>query len=167
MRDSDHMEFDIGRFTRKCAATERELQPGDAFYSVLIPAGAEVERKDYLASAWPGAPDDAICWWKSEMPSADARRVTWAPSDAILEYFSQLLERGDSPDQLYVLALWMIRRRIVRWDETRSNDQGAETMFLFCAANDTEYQVPIVEPRAERIIEIEQELARLLFTAAE
>ena len=53
-------------------------------------------------------------------------KLTWAPSDAVLNYFSQLQGRDESADQLYVLALWMVRRRILRWDETRHDDQGSE-----------------------------------------
>lgn len=161
------MEFEIGRFTRKCAATDRELQPGDEYYSVLIRVGADVERKDYLAAAWPGAPEEAICWWKSEMPAPNARKLTCAPTDAVLDYFRQLQGHEDAADQLYVLTLWMVRRRILRWEETRRDAQGREVMYLYSATDDTEFQVPVVEPSPERTVEIEASLTKLLFSAAE
>jgi hypothetical protein len=160
------MEFDIGRFTRKCAATDRELQPGDVYYSVLVPAGAKVERRDYLASAWTGAPEQALCWWRAEMPTAQGRQMTWAPQEAVLDYFHQLQAREDAADELYVLALWMVRRRIVRWDETRHDELGRELLCLYCAATDSELHVPVVEPLPERLVEIETTLAQLLFSPA-
>ena len=159
------LDFEIGRFTRRCAATDRELQPGDAFYSLLIAEGEMVVRKDYSAENWPGAPEDAICHWKSEMPDASAHKVTWAPKDAILGYFLELLEKPDDADQLYVLALLLIRKRIVRMEETQRNDADCEEMLLYCPSNEQEYRVPVVEPNAERIEQIQEELAQLLFSA--
>ncbi len=161
------MDFDIGRFTRRCAATERELRPGDSFYSILLPVGADVERQDILASEWTGAPENAICWWKSRMPSSNARKVTWAPNEVILDYFLQLHQRGDHVDQLYVLTLLMIRRRILRLDESQADDQGGESMVLYCSSTESEYRIHVAEPTTERIAEIEQELSQLLFSTAE
>jgi hypothetical protein len=159
------LEFEIGRFTRRCAATDRELRPGDAFYSVLVPDGGAVLRKDYSADHWPGAPDEAICWWKSEMPDVSAHKVTWAPNDAILECFAELTEKSDQADQLYVLALLLIRKRIVRLEETQQNAAGDEEMLLYCPGNEKEYRVRVVEPDAGRIEQIQQGLAQLLFSA--
>lgn len=160
------MDFEIGRFTRRCAATGREFQPGDRFYSVLLPSDSTVERKDYLESAWEGAPEQAICWWKAEMPAANANRVTWAPHEAVLDYFLQLQQRPDAADQLYVLTLLMIRRRIFRLEETIRDASAGETMVVYCASHDSEYRIPVVEPDRHRISQIEQELTQLLFSSA-
>ena len=39
---------------RQCAATGRELRPGERFYSVLLDEAGQFVRKDYAADAWPG-----------------------------------------------------------------------------------------------------------------
>jgi hypothetical protein len=161
----NEVDFEIGRFTRRCAATDREFRPGDTFYSVLIPAGATVIRKDYSADHWPGAAEESICWWKSEMPDTSAHKVTWAPNDAILGYFTELIEKPTRADQLYVLALLMIRKRIVRLEESQRNEAGDEEMLLYCPGNEQEYRVAVVEPDAQRIEQIQTELAQLLFSA--
>ena len=60
------MDFEVQRFTRRCAATDRELAPGELFYSVLLAEGAEVVRHDYAAEAWNGPTVRAAPgWWKS------------------------------------------------------------------------------------------------------
>ena len=48
------LDFEIQRFTRRCAATDRPLEPGELCYTVLEVEGAEVVRKDFAASAWTG-----------------------------------------------------------------------------------------------------------------
>ena len=157
------IDFDVQRCTRKCAATERELQPGETIYSVLVPQGAEVVRQDYSAQAWQGPPEKSLGWWKSEIPYPDQRKVTWAPNEVITQYFHDLTTREEMADSCYVLALLMIRRRLLRLEETERDEQRREVMVLFCPGNEQEYRVVVTEPSAERIVAIQEELAKLLF----
>ncbi len=91
------MDFEVQRFTRRCAATDRELAPGELFYSVLLAEGAEVVRHDYAAEAWNGPPVEALGWWKSQLPAADAKpkKPQWAPNDVMLRLFDELAERPE------------------------------------------------------------------------
>lgn len=162
----NHVDFDVKRCTRKCAATERELQAGEAFISVLIPDGADVVRQDYCVDAWPGPPEKHIGWWRSQMPDSDERKIDWAPSDVILHYFQQLGDRPDVADTRYVLTLLMIQRRLLRLEESETSEDGSETMILFCPKNETEYRVAVVDPSSDRVATIQDELANLLFSVA-
>jgi hypothetical protein len=81
----------------------------------------------------------------------------------MLHYFEQLGDSPDKQDVRYVLALLMIRRRIVRLEETEQDDQGQETLVLLCPRNESEYRVHVVIPGDDRAKEIQDELARLLF----
>ncbi len=159
------LDFEVQRCTRRCAALDRELAPGETFYSVLIPQGGNVVRRDYSAEAWQGPPEEAIGWWKSQMPdAAGARKVTLAPNDVILQYFEQLEGEADKQDMRYVLALLMIRRRILRLEDTEKDEQGQETLVLFCTRNDAEYRTPVVVPTEARAAEIQAELMKLLYS---
>ena len=51
------MDFEVKRCTRRCAASDRELQPGEPFYSMLIQQGAELVRQDFAESHWQGPPE--------------------------------------------------------------------------------------------------------------
>jgi len=157
------LEFDVQRFSRKCAKTDRELQPGETFYSVLLPDGGDVVRCDFSTDAWDGPPENAIGWWQSEVPDPKSRKVHWAPTDVMLHYFIQLSELDDSQDMRYVLALLMIRKRILRLDDTEKDDDGNEVLHVYCSKNESEYEVEVVTPNAERIDAIQAEIAELLF----
>ena len=61
----DMIDYDIQRCSRRCAASDRELHNGEVCYSVLVPEGGQVVRRDYSAEGWPGPPEGAIGWWKS------------------------------------------------------------------------------------------------------
>ena len=160
------LDFEVQRFTRKCAQTDRELQPGDVFYSVLVAEGAAVVRRDYLADTWEGPPPNAIGLWKSQVPDVHNKKMHWAPNDVILHYFEQLASEPDKADIRYVLALLMVRRRIVRLEDTETDEQGQENYVLYCPRNEREYRVAVVTPPEPRIGQIQNELAELLFAGS-
>ena len=157
------LDFEVQRFTRRCAKTDRELQPGEAFYSVLISQGAEVIRQDFAADEWEGPPEENLGWWKSEVPDPKSKKVHWAPNDVMLHYFQQLEDQPHKRDVRYVLTLLLIRRRVLKLEETKKDEQQQETLVVFCPKTETEHSVPVETPANERIEEIQKELAELLF----
>src|SRR5688500_4462380 len=158
------LDFEIQRCTRRCFASERELRPGETFYSVLVADGANVVRRDFSIQAWTEPPDDAIGWWKSVYVDAAANRLHWAPNDVMLNYFERLDGNAAAEDARYVLALLLVRRRVLRVEKTETDEAGRETLVLFCARNEAEYRVSVKMPTAERVAAIQDELAQLLQT---
>ena len=157
------LDFQFQKCSRRCLATDEEFKPGDVFYSVLVDEQGELVRRDYAEAAWPGPPDDSLGWWQSRMPDPTSNRVDWAPSDVMIHYFEQLADTASRQDLRYVLALLMIRRRIVRLEDTEANEQGQAQMVLYCPKNEKEYRVTVVHPAQTRVEEIEQALAGMLF----
>jgi hypothetical protein len=159
-------EIELQKCSRRCAATGRELQAGDDYYSTLTSEGASIVRRDYGEEAWKGPPEDVIAWWKSKVPDPRARTMHWAPNDVMMHYFTELEGRDDCLDTRYILALLLIRRRIVRLEETEQDDRGRPRLVVYCPRSETEYRVAVALPSKERIAEIQEELARLLLANA-
>ena len=160
------MDFEVHRCTRRCAETDRQLQPGEEFYSTLQVDGANVVRRDYSVEAWKGPPDGVMGWWKSQMPSPNSKRIHWAPNDVMLELFEGLADQPEQQDMRYVLALLLMRRRVVRLEETERDEQGREFMVIYCPRRETTYKVQVMTPTEARTQEIQEELAKLLFADA-
>jgi hypothetical protein len=171
------LDFEVQRCTRCCAATERALDPGEECYSVLEIAGAIVVRKDYCPEAWKGAPETAFGWWKSRVPEPTAKKIKLAPNEVLLELFDQLAEKSEQQDLRYVLALLLVRRRVLRVDLAHEHPQhaqsggsinhDAESMTLYCPKRDTTCEVAVAMPNGDRIDEIQQQLSELLVAGAE
>jgi hypothetical protein len=160
------LDFEIQRPGRRCAKSDREFSPGETFYSALVAEGGDVVRRDFSAEAWEGPPAQTIGWWKCQMPGGGTRRVNWAPNDVLQEYFQQLEGQADKQDVRYILTLLMIRRRILRLEDTEQDEAGREVLVVFCARSETEHRVPVVTPSAQRVREIQDELACLLFAGS-
>ncbi len=157
------MEYDVQRCTRRCASSGRELVPGEEFFSVLVDEGAELKRYDFSREAWQGPPEGAIGWWKTQVPSPEAKRPHWAPNDLMLHVFEQLESQPQRADLRYLLGLLLVRRRVLRLEEEERDQSGREWLVVYCPRRDATYRVPAVAPDEAKIEAIQDELARLLF----
>lgn len=157
-------EYDIKRFTRRCAETDVELRPGDVYYSVLLEDGDDYVRKDISSPAWQGPPEGAIGWWRCQVAPAQTNRAYWAPPTVLLDYFSRLMESADKREQCFLMALAMIRRRLMQIVEYRQSESGKTEMVVHWTRTKQEMVVPVCEPAAERIPQLQAELCEHLFT---
>jgi len=156
------MDYELQHCTRHCAASGRELQPGEWYYSVLTDDGSDLKRHDYSIEAWQGPPEDALGWWKAQVPDLHSKKKHWAPNDVMLHFFDELADQPDRQDMRYVLALLLVRRRVMRVEEEEYDEQGRQFAVLYCTRRDTTYRVPVVVPDESRVEAIQEELARLL-----
>jgi hypothetical protein len=170
------LDFEVQRSTRRCAATDRPLEPGESCYSVLEVHGAEIVRKDFCQQAWTGPPDGIFGWWRAQVPEPTAKKIKLAPNDVLLQLFDEMADRHDEQDLRYVLTLLLIRRRVFRLDvpadslgESRDPFNGKstpETMLVYCPKREATYEVPVAMPDQARVDEIQQQLSELLVAGA-
>jgi len=160
------MDYEFRRSSRRCTTTGRELASGEVLYSVLFAHGANVERCDFCVEAWQGPPAEALGWWKSRVPRPEAKRIHWAPNEVMLDLFETLDRVPERADFRYLLALLLVRRRVLRLEDTQRDEHGSEVMMMFCPRKGSEHRVPVVLPSPERADAIERELAELLFSTA-
>ncbi len=170
------LNFEIQRTSRRCAATDLPLEPGDICYSVLELHGSDVVRRDYSIAAWTEPPLEAFAWWRTKIPEPLAKKVKLAPNEVLLELFDQLADDPMHADMRYVLALLLVRRRVLRLEAgssllDNSNQEERESptdmMCVYCPKRDTSYSVPTAMPESARIDEIQQRLSDLLIAGAE
>jgi hypothetical protein len=171
------LDFEVQRSSRRCAATDLPLEPGDVCYSVLEIRGADVIRKDFSSAAWTDPPKDSFAWWRTRIPEPVAKKIKLAPNDVLLELFDQLADDPSHQDMRYVLTLLLVRRRVFRL-ETATDGPGAEAdsdrsgmpsnaMCVYCPKRETSYEVPAAMPDSARIDEIQLRLSDLLIAGAE
>jgi hypothetical protein len=159
---SKPMDYEIQHAARLCQTTGRELAPGEVYYSALVESGAELTRQDFCVEAWQGPPPDSVGWWKSQRPEAGKRPSAGALNDLMLDLFDQCEHKPEQADMRYVLALLLVRRRVLRAEEDTQDAQGREILVLYCPRRDVTYQIAAVSPDDTRIQQIQDELTRLL-----
>ncbi len=157
------MDFQIKRTGRRCHETDRELKPGETFYSELVDEEGELTRRDLSSEAWDGPHENSIGWWQARVPDIQGGKVYWAPRDILLSYFESLQQHEQHRAAAYVMALLLVRKRILKLVDSIEQD-GIECLEVRYAKDNKTWNVPVVELKNEQAESIQQELAQQLFT---
>ncbi len=161
------LDFEVRSCSRRCSTTERLLQPGDVYFSVLEEQGSELQRLDYSVEAWQGPPEVCVGWWRSRVPGKDSGKPKLAPTEVMLNLFAALAKRPEDREFRYLLSLLLLRRRILRREEVKQNEEGIELHVLFCPRRDEQFEVVAAEPDAQQAKLVQQRMIDLLYGDAE
>jgi hypothetical protein len=156
------LDFEITHCSRQCAATGRTFAPGETYFSTLHMEGGSPVRRDFAAAEWRGPAEGALAWWKARMPDNDSSKPKLAPQDVLLNLFTELADRPDEAEFRYLLGLLLIRRRIVKLEETQRDAEG-EVLILECPRRDEQYQLRVAAPAPERTDVLQQRMIELLY----
>jgi hypothetical protein len=156
-------DYQIQEHTRCCAATGRELRPGERFYTVLLEEAGKFVRKDYSSEAWQGPPEGTFSFWSGRVPARNEDRRPRIDDEMLVDCFGRL-EGETEPGRLnfrYVLALLLMRRKRLKFEEVRTED-GQEVLCLRCSRTRASHQV--VNPRLteEEMAAVQDEVFKVL-----
>jgi hypothetical protein len=156
-------DYQIQPPTRRCAATGRELNAGERYFSVLREQDGKMVRQDFSAEAWQGPPEGAFSFWAGKVPAQEQARKVVIDDDMLMECF-QRLEGQTEPAKVnfcYVVALLLMRRKRLKFDAVKTRD-GQEMLQLRCARSGKMYEV--VNPRLteQEMAEVQDEVFKVL-----
>jgi hypothetical protein len=144
------MDLKLQRPRAACARTGRTFASGDVMVSALVRDGAALERIDYAAEAWEEPPPGTLAWWRCRYAAAGPAGPTLAPPDVLLDVLEELESRPEEAALRYLLALQLVRRKVLRIVEPAAADaagmDGHEVLVLSCRKRSSEYRVTVVPP---------------------
>ncbi|MCA9193756.1 MAG: hypothetical protein KDB03_18415 [Planctomycetales bacterium] len=163
-------EFSVNKCTKRCAISGHHFEPGEAFVSTVVQEGDAFIRVDVAAGLWQGPQPKTVGWWRSKMPKENSRQLRPAPNGVLLDVLTELAERPDKQMLTYVLAMLLVRRRILT-EELQTSDEGSPygqspIWELTCPADGRTWKIPVVELDASCLDTIQGELRELLYTEA-
>ena len=156
-------DYQIQANTRRCAATGRELRPGERVYTVLLDQGGQFVRQDYSSEAWTGPPASAFSFWVGRVPAPDDQRRPPIDDELLLDCFRRL--QGETePERVhfrYVVALLLLRRKRFKFEEARV-EAGQEIMALRCTRTRELHQVVNPGLSDDEIARVQDEVFKVL-----
>lgn len=158
------MDLKIHRPRAACAISGRPFVPGEVFHSALVRAAAGLERIDVAVEAWTGPPPGTLAAWRSAYPAADASGPELAPVDVLLDVLDELERNPDDAAVRYLLALQLVRRRVLRIVEPAPAAEPTSDLVLACRRRDREYRVRPVTAAEAAAAGTAERLAALLWS---
>jgi len=157
------LEFEVRSCSRCCAKTERTLEPGEVYFSVLEVREAETVRHDYCAEAWEGAPEACLGWWRSRVPVKSNEKPRLAPTEVMLNLFGALADKPTDEQFRYLLGLLLIRRRVLRRKDSTRDESNREVLTLYAPRRDEHYELTVAEPNEQQTEPLQQRMIDLLY----
>jgi hypothetical protein len=139
--------FDIQGPTRRCAANDRPLSPGERFYGVLSDEDGKFVRRDYAVDAWAGPPAGCVAFWAGRIPASDKPRKPTINDGLLLDCFDHLATSTD-PARVnfrYVVALLLMRRKRLAFEDARKAADGTPVLVVRDTRGGARHEVP--DPR--------------------
>jgi hypothetical protein len=148
---------------RTCAATGRELKPGDRVIGVLLDENGKLHRKDYTTENWHGPPENVVAYWSGKVPASNKPRKPVFNEVLLFDCFDHL-SGATEPDKLnfrYVVTLLLMRKKWLKFEDTR---RTAETESLVLRDTRTGKRVEVIDPRLDddQVTAAQDEVFRVL-----
>ncbi len=156
-------EFSIQRSSRKCHKGDRPFEPGERYYSAVLQRGSELVRQDFSKEHWQGPPEKTVGWWVSQMPAKRTGKLTLAPTLVLLDALEKLCELPEDSDLAYLLAVLLIRRRLLTEQQIEPAEDDPNHLHLNHPSNGREFLVPVSMPTSDRVETLHQKLIELLY----
>ncbi|MEI6240425.1 MAG: hypothetical protein WCR51_08540 [Planctomycetia bacterium] len=161
------MDLKLHRPHGCCHHSRRPFVPGELFYSALVRSPTGLDRVDCAAECWPGPPEQTLAWWRSTYPVAQGGGPELAPVDVLLDVLEQLDGQPDDTALRYLLALELVRRRVLRLIDRQgsaSAPDDPDVLHVACRRRDTSYVVAVVPPSPSGIDAVQTRLTTLLWS---
>ena len=161
-------EYKVNRCSRRCCVEDRPLRDGEWYYSVVIEQGEDLIRRDYSASAWNEPPEGTVGWWKCRMPESGQRKMVLAPDPVLVDTLRQMEHDDQRKPLAFLLALTLLRRRILRLIPAVSPADRAipKTMRLQVAADGSEIEIEEYAINRQQTETLTEALQELLYVEA-
>jgi hypothetical protein len=163
---SHAMDIKLHRPQSVCSQSGRGFAAGDPLVSALVKReGGGLDRLDVAAEAWESPPAGTIAWWRSRYPAAGQVGPSLAPVDVLLDALEALEGDPTAEPLRYLLALQLVRRRVLRIDDQPAGDRADDGgLTLACRRRDCQYRVPAVAAAAAADPEVAARLQALLWS---
>jgi len=159
-------EYKVSRCSRQCHKLGRPLREGEWYYSVVLEADEEYQRRDYSAEAWEGPPEGAIGFWKNRMPTSDERKMVLAPSEVLIDLLRQMADFPEKAKTRYLLALMLLRRKIVQHAVADPDHDAAGQLCVKVPTDGSVIEIPTCDIGRSESDKLLEELNELLYCEA-
>jgi len=119
-------DWEVDKPLGQCHGTGKKIEYGQEYYGALVQTEEGLQRRDFCAEYWESQKPDVFCYWKSRLPQPGQKKQLFVDDQMLMAFFERL-GRETEQEKLnfrFVLALILMRKRILKYDETRiENDK--------------------------------------------
>ena len=158
------MDWDIGKSSIGCAACGAGFDDGQELFSALYDKIEGFIRRDYCARCWETADQgEAFSFWRTRQPEKGAKVRRFVDDDTLMDFFARLAgqEGRLKRNFRYVLALLLMRKKLLKYKESVSGE-GGEELVLVEPKSAEEHRVYNPQLTEEELGQVHDEIGQVL-----
>jgi hypothetical protein len=158
-------EWEINKPLGQCHGTERKIEYGEEYFAALVETEEGLHRRDFCAEYWESQKPDVFCYWKTRLPEPGQKKQLFVDDQMLMAFFERL-EKETEQEKVnfrFVLALILMRKRILKYDETKNIDDQE----IWCLRIVGEKQiVEVINPHLdeEQVEQLSSQIGEILQT---
>jgi len=161
-------DFNIARSAGQCVRCSKPLTEREQYVAVVVDRGDRFERQDWCLVCWDDPAREPVGevfgQWRAAAPVREARKKLFVDDDLLMNFFGRLADdpRPSRQRFRFVLALVLMRKRLLTYSESVKTDDGGETWLMRQRGAGEMHEV--VNPRLDedQIAEVSEQLSEIL-----
>lgn len=158
-------EWEIDKPLGQCYGTGRKIQYGEEYFGALVETAEGLQRRDFCADYWEKEKPDAFCHWRTRLPHPDQKKQIFVDDEMLLAFFDRLARETEQEkiNFRFVLALILMRKRRLKYDSSRMDDDKEIWRLRFAGDKQT---VEVINPHLddEQIEQLSSQIGQILQT---
>ncbi len=164
-------EYNISKTSGACSNCESIMQPEDEYVAVVREVEEEFRREDYCLSCWDSedkSPDaespDVLGAWRTRVPLPQEKKKLFVDDELLVNFFRRLEDAEDAAKLTfrYVLALVLMRKRMLVYDRMERTDEGVEIWQMHFKGSDQVEKVIDPKMDEDKIAEVSGQLGQIM-----
>ncbi len=158
-------DWTINKPLGQCFGTGTKIEYGQEYYGALVQTENGLQRRDFCADYWESQKPETYCYWKTRLPQPGQKKQLLVDDQMLMAFFERL-EKETEPEKVsfrFVLALILMRKRILKYEETRTQD-GSEIWALRTVGDRQIVEVVNPHLNEEQIEQLSSQIGGILQT---
>ncbi len=159
-------DWEVGKGQRSCSVTGKFFEDGEHYHSALLETKDGFVRHDYSEDAWEKLEDknQFFSFWKTKVQAANEKsKKLVIDLDAFYAFFCNLAKSEDESKILfrYLVALLLVRKRVLRLDKIEHPEGKQETLFLTDMRTKEPIELETPPHKPEQLVEAQETLNQI------
>ncbi len=159
-------EYDIQHASGSCSKCERKLAGGEIYTAALFDSPDGFRREDICSQCVEAAGEgasEAFSAWTARVPVPDEPTQQFVDNQVLVGFFEKLADEGEPVKVTFrfVLALMLMRKKILVYDSTRRDDDGVEIWTMHYRKEGGSVEVVHPEMDDQQIVAVTSELGAI------
>jgi hypothetical protein len=119
-------DWEINKPLGRCWGSGAKIEYGEEYFGALVETEEGLQRRDFCSDYWESQKPDAFCYWKTKLPDPGQKKQLFIDDQMLMAFFERL-EKETEQEKInfrFVLALILMRKRILKYDETKIEENN-------------------------------------------